>query len=57
MHNAHGNVVLTYMPVQTYTCHGYERVKSSERVYKKWTLHDNNISPKQLEIVSKDSKL
>ena len=45
------------MPVRNYTFHGCEWVKASERVYKKWTLHDDNISPKQLEIVSKESKL
>ena len=45
------------MLVQNYTCHGHEWVKASERVYKKWTLHDNNIIPKQLEKFSKESIL
>ena len=30
---------------------------TSKRVYKKWTLYDNHISPKQPEIVNKESKL
>ena len=49
MQNARKCEILTYMPIQKYTFHGHEQVKYSERVYKKWTLHDNIISPKKLE--------